>query len=89
MAKVIPNDNILLELTEEEAKTLLFIIYFGVGGEPKTSRRGFADNIFKALREKLPYFYNNMVATDQFDYWLDKKHGQEGIKFAEDDDISL
>ena len=73
-----PKPNVLLELSYEEAKTLL-IVTDHIGGDPQLSRRKHTDKIGQALRDvSLEYKEENkynVSLTNCRIYFLD----QEGI----------
>lgn len=49
MAKASMGDVITIELNQDEAETLVVVLR-KIGGAPDTTRRGFTDNVLKALR---------------------------------------
>jgi hypothetical protein len=66
-----PKPNVLLELSYEEAKTLL-IVTDRIGGDPQLSRRKHADKIGQALRD-VGLEYKEEKTADYHIYFLDQK----------------
>ncbi len=66
---------VTLELSVEEARTLMAILHY-VGGHPRTTRRGYTDAVVEALASA-------GFGTEHPSNWVDRKPGSS-IYFTEE-----